>query len=156
MQIQRQENQQIKLEKWFSSFQFSSVAQSCPTLCDPMNCSLPGSSVHGIFQARTLEWGATAFSRKTHYFPQVSMRAKRGLGGRTQRGEWMTADEMRREGKNDAWTRGKILLTNKSHSPLSSFGKTWVILVVVVVVVRPLRFPPMIPNNVQIWYNPVK
>ena len=34
------------------------VAQSCPTLCDPMNCSLPGSSVHGIFQARILEWAA--------------------------------------------------------------------------------------------------
>ena len=40
----------------------SEVAQSCPTLSDPMDCSLPGSSVHGIFQARVLEWGATAFS----------------------------------------------------------------------------------------------
>ena len=38
------------------------VAQSCPTLQDPMECSLPGSSVHGIFQARVLEWGAIAFS----------------------------------------------------------------------------------------------
>ena len=36
----------------------SEVAQSCPTLSDPMDCSLPGSSVHGIFQARVLEWGA--------------------------------------------------------------------------------------------------
>ena len=36
------------------------VAQSCPTLSDPMDCSLPDSSVHGIFQARVLEWGATA------------------------------------------------------------------------------------------------
>ena len=36
--------------------------QSCPTLCDPMDCSLPGSSTHGIFQARVLEWGAIAFS----------------------------------------------------------------------------------------------
>ena len=41
----------------------SEVAQSCPTLSDPMGCSLPGSSVHGIFQARVLEWGAIAFSR---------------------------------------------------------------------------------------------
>ena len=40
----------------------SNVAQSCPTLLDPMNCSLPGSSVHGIFQERVLEWGAIAFS----------------------------------------------------------------------------------------------
>ena len=36
--------------------------QPCLTLCDPMDCSLPGSSVHGIFQARVLEWGAIAFS----------------------------------------------------------------------------------------------
>ena len=40
----------------------SEVAQSCPTLHDPMDYSLPGSSVHGIFQARVLEWGAIAFS----------------------------------------------------------------------------------------------
>ena len=41
----------------------SEVAQSCPTLNDPMDYSLPGSSVHGIFQARVLEWGAIAFSK---------------------------------------------------------------------------------------------
>ena len=41
----------------------SEVAQSCPTLCDSMGCSLPGSSVHGIFQARVLEWVAISFSR---------------------------------------------------------------------------------------------
>ena len=40
----------------------SEVAQSCMALSDPMDCSLPGSSVHGIFQARVLEWGAIAFS----------------------------------------------------------------------------------------------
>ena len=40
----------------------SEVAQSCPTLCDPMDLSPPGSSVHGIFQARVLEWGTVAFS----------------------------------------------------------------------------------------------
>ena len=40
----------------------SGVAQSSPTLCDPMGYSLPGSSVHGILQARVLEWGAIAFS----------------------------------------------------------------------------------------------
>ena len=39
----------------------SEVSQSCPTLSDPMDCSLPGSSVHGIFQARLLEWGAIVF-----------------------------------------------------------------------------------------------
>ena len=41
----------------------SEVAQSCLTLSDPMDCSLPGSSVHRIFQARVLEWGAIAFSK---------------------------------------------------------------------------------------------
>ena len=40
----------------------SEVTQSCPTLSDPMDCSLPGSSIHGIFQARVLEWVAIAFS----------------------------------------------------------------------------------------------
>ena len=40
----------------------SGVTQSCPTLSDPMDCSLPGSSIHGIFQARVLEWGAIVFS----------------------------------------------------------------------------------------------
>ena len=40
----------------------SEVAQLCPTLCDSMDYSLPGSSVHGIFQARVLEWGAITFS----------------------------------------------------------------------------------------------
>ena len=44
-------------EKW------DEVSQSCPTLCDPVNCGPPGSSVHGILQARTLEWVAVSFSR---------------------------------------------------------------------------------------------
>ena len=42
----------------------SQVAQSCLTLSDPMDCSLPGFSIHGIFQAGVLEWGAIAFSDK--------------------------------------------------------------------------------------------
>ena len=42
----------------------SEVAQSCPTLRDPMDCSLPDSSVHGIFQAKVLEWVAIAFSKR--------------------------------------------------------------------------------------------
>ena len=46
----------------------SGVAQSCPTLSDPMDWSLPGSSVPGIFQARVLEWVAIAFSEKNIYF----------------------------------------------------------------------------------------
>ena len=49
----------------------SEVAQSCPTLSDPMDCSLPGSSVHGIFQARVLELGAIAFSDKQYRCSQI-------------------------------------------------------------------------------------
>ena len=45
------------------------VAQSCPTLSDPLDCSLPGSSVLGIFQARVLEWGAITFSTDTGSSP---------------------------------------------------------------------------------------
>ena len=48
----------------------SEVAQSCPTLSDPMDCSAPGPSVHGIFQARVLEWGAIAFSEMRYIQPQ--------------------------------------------------------------------------------------
>ena len=46
----------------------SEVTQSCLTLSDPMDCSLPGSAVHGIFQARVLEWGAIAFSNITSQY----------------------------------------------------------------------------------------
>ena len=46
----------------------SEVPQSCPTISDPMNCSPPGSSIHGILQARVLEWGATAFSDYNYYY----------------------------------------------------------------------------------------
>jgi len=45
----------------------SEVAQLCPTLSDPMDCSPPGSSIHGIFQARVLEWDAIAFSDYSAY-----------------------------------------------------------------------------------------
>ena len=47
----------------------SEVAQSCLTLSDPMDCSPPGSSIHGIFQAKVLEWGAIAFSGFMNYVP---------------------------------------------------------------------------------------
>ena len=51
------------------------VAQSCPTPSDPMDCSLPGSSIHGIFQARGLEWGAIAFSCLFAREPQKPLRS---------------------------------------------------------------------------------
>ena len=52
----------VKSESEVAQVVYLKVIQSCPTLRDPMDCSLPGSSVHGIFQARVLEWGAIAFS----------------------------------------------------------------------------------------------
>ena len=55
----------------------SEVAQSCPTLSDPMDCSLPGSSIHGIFQARVLEWGAIAFSQRHHTHIQIHLNTYR-------------------------------------------------------------------------------
>ena len=61
--------------QWLKDFPFqcrkvkseSEVAQLCPIFRDPMDCSLPGSSAHGIFQARVLEWGAIAFSELKSY-----------------------------------------------------------------------------------------
>ena len=63
------------IETWYYSLKKkkpkkqSEVVQSCPTLSDPVDCSLLGSSVHGIFQARVLEWAAIAFSLTPLYFP---------------------------------------------------------------------------------------
>ena len=62
-------------EKW------SEVAQSRPTLCDPMDCRLPGSLVHGIFQARVLEWVAIAFSRGSSW-PRDRTQVSRIVGRR--------------------------------------------------------------------------
>ena len=52
----------------------SDIAQSCPTLSDPMDCSLPGSSIHGIFQARVLEWGAIVFSALISHARKVMLK----------------------------------------------------------------------------------
>ena len=51
----------------------SEVTQSCPTLSDPMDCSLPGSSIHGIFQARVLEWVVIAFSENAATVPYINL-----------------------------------------------------------------------------------
>ena len=65
------------------------VAQLCPTLCDPTDCSLPGSSIHGIFQARVLEWVAVSFSRESSQsrdLTQVSCIAGRRFMGLSHQG----------------------------------------------------------------------
>ena len=61
------------------------VAQSCPTLSHPMDCSLPGSSVHGIFQARVLEWSAT--------FMVMDGEIQAGPAGRDTSGKGVMAGE---------------------------------------------------------------
>ena len=63
-----EEDHRGKVAIFITSYQdvkWSEVAQSCPTLCDPVDCSIPGSSVHGILQARILEWVTISFSRGT-------------------------------------------------------------------------------------------
>ena len=105
----------------------SEVTQSCSTLSDPMDCSPPGSSVHGICQARVLEWGAIAFSDslegmmlklKLQYFGHLMRRVDSlektlilgGIGGRRRRGR----QRMR-------WLNG---ITNLMDMSLSELTKT--------------------------------
>ena len=61
----------------------SEVSQSYPTLSDPMDCSLPGSSAHGIFQARVLEWGAVAFSDSRGQVELIDMTGLGDLGNKS-------------------------------------------------------------------------
>ena len=82
------------------------VSQSCPTLRDPMDCSLPGSSIHGIFHTRVLEWGAIAFSELSHWNESIDAGKDRG-----QEEKGMTEDEMvgwhhRLDGHRFGWTPG--------------------------------------------------
>ena len=86
----------------------SEVAQLRPTLSDPMACSLPGSSIHGIFQARVLEWGAIAFSNG-HVHLQAIRRQLNNFGN--------VAREWRRQ-----WHPTPVLLPGKSHGQRSLVG----------------------------------
>ena len=58
------QNKNLAQEPWVSESE-SELSQSCPKLCDPMDCNLPGSSIHGIFQARILQWVAFSYSRES-------------------------------------------------------------------------------------------
>ena len=73
----------------------SEVAQSCPTLLDPVDCSLPGSSIHGIFQARILEWIAISFSRGSSW-PRDRTQVPR-IGGR-RFNLWATREALEEKG----------------------------------------------------------
>ena len=89
----------------------SEVTQSCPTLCDPMDCSRPGSSVHGIFQAIVLEWIAISFSRGSSQprdWTQVSHTVDRRFT------IWATREV-------PLWNRG-VLVKNVVSIPLQDHG----------------------------------
>ena len=82
----------------------SEVAQSCQTLSDPMDCSPPGSSVHGIFQARVLEWGAIAFSAVLCYVVTICLAHLLDKLGTTLRRSRLT----------------QVLFLSRPHQPLIS------------------------------------
>ena len=75
----------------------SDVTQSYPTLGDPMDRSPPGSSVHGIFQARVLEWGAIAFSVK--YIAELVRKSGKSLEDQTEQDPWLWRCDMDLLGK---------------------------------------------------------
>ena len=97
----------------------SEVAQSCPTLLDPMDCSLPGSSIHGILQARVLEWGAIAFSVYTYYPPHNQSQYSLDLSGSCPEGN---RDEPQESGLLCVFVASQFLLTrlgvHRTHAPL--------------------------------------
>ena len=74
------QNHEIPLHTYWMAILKGEVAQSCLTLCDPMDCSLPAFSVHGILQARILEWVTISFSRGSSQ-PRDQTRVSR-IGGR--------------------------------------------------------------------------
>ena len=103
----------------------SEVAQSYPTLSDIIDCSLPGSSVHGIFQARILEWGAIAFSnnqsrkhikKQRHYFVNKSL-SSQGYGFSSSH-VWMWELDYKESWKLKNWSFWTVVQKKTLKSPL--------------------------------------
>ena len=101
------------------------VAQSCPTLCNPMDCSLPGSPVNGIFQARVLEWGAIAFSnnqprqhikKQRHYFANKGL-SNQGYGFPSSH-VWMWELDYKESWVPRNWCFWTVVLEKTPESPL--------------------------------------
>ena len=92
------------------------VTQLFPTLCYPMDCNLPGSSVHGIFQARVLEWVAISFSRGSSW-PRDPARVSRVVGRCFTVSPWVGKIPWRRK-----WQPTPVLLPVKSHGRRSLVG----------------------------------
>ena len=101
------------LKLWLEHFESegeSEVAQPCPTLCDPMDCSLPGSSLHGILQARILEWVAISFSRGSSQ-PRDQTPASHIPGRRFNL--WATREHFSPPLSNSQWLPALFCLWNK-------------------------------------------
>ena len=97
----------------------SEVAQSCPTLSNPMDCSLPGSSIHGICQARVLEWGAIAFSVMQFLLLLLSHFSRVRLceiPNRVKKYKWVHQEQKRNRGFL-VWKQ-KLKMKSKSEIPL--------------------------------------
>jgi len=101
------------------------VAQSCPTPNSPMDCSLPGSSIHGIFQARVLEWGLIAFSnyqprqhikKQTYYFADKSLSGQ-SYGFSSSHVQMWEVDHKKAWALNN-WCFGTVVLEKTLESPL--------------------------------------
>ena len=100
---------------WLKSVAAAAAAkslQSCPTLCDPMDCSLPGSSVHGIFQARVLKWVAIAFSCNCMVIHQFNF--QEGFHYMGYKGGWMESHDYLFSGLNQRAVAGKGLRQERS------------------------------------------
>ena len=90
----------------------SEVAQSCPTLCDPMDSSQPSSSVHGIFQARILEWVTISFSRRSSW-PRDRTRVSRIVGRRfTIWATWIIQSIKKKKKSNYQNIQEEVILPN--------------------------------------------
>ena len=107
----------------------SEVAQLCPTLSDPMDCSLPGSSVHGIFQARVLEWVAIAFSNSLAYnpvtvrHPELSRFREKEQSCQGPKGKWVEGGAVTADGDDVWWKCFKIRLCCAGCTALQIYWK---------------------------------
>ena len=109
---------------------FCSVAKFCPTLCDPVNYSVPGSSVHGIFQARILEWVAVSFSRGSSWLrdqAQVSCTTGRfftvWITRKLEKINKITRLLKKREDTSYQWTTRKLEKNKQNGKTLKEKGR---------------------------------
>ena len=112
-------------KKWnYQSFSAAKSLQLCPTLCDPIDCSLPGFSIHGVLQARTLEWVAIAFSKS--------------FSRRHEKAYWMDALSHLLKGKHCRGEKRKGLRQNCNKSYLEHL---YVVCLPTVIIVLKPTFP---------------